>query len=221
MTETTIYFDRARSALLLIDIQPDFMPGGALPVEAGGQIIEPVRSLMESKLFHHYAATQDWHPPGHVSFASSHKGRRPFETIELYGHEQTLWPEHCVQGTEGAWLHEGIPWEKVAVIIRKGMEPDSDSYSGFRNNWDPSGERPPTGLAGYLRERNIDTLFCCGLARDVCVKWTASDAAEASFRTYVLWDMTRPVDPESDDDVRKSLSESGVEVMASTQLPGL
>lgn len=218
MHDKTIRFEGARSTLLLIDIQPDFMPGGALAVDEGERIIAPVSALLASGQFRHCVATQDWHPPGHISFASSHQGRRPFETIELYGHEQTLWPDHCVQGTEGARLSEGIPWEKVAVIVRKGMEPDCDSYSGFRNNWNPSGERPTTGLAGYLRERNIDTVFCCGLARDVCVQWTALDAAAMGFSTYFLWDLTRPVDSGSNDRVRHVLAENGVEVVNSTQL---
>jgi nicotinamidase/pyrazinamidase len=219
MNEKTIRFDRDRSVLLLVDIQADFMPGGALPVAGGDRIVEPLRLLMETGPFRVFAATQDWHPPGHVSFASSHAGKRPFETIELYGHRQTLWPDHCVQGSTGARLHEGIPWDKVAVMIRKGMDPDSDSYSGFRNNWNPCGERPPTGLAGYLRERDIDTVFCCGLARDVCVKWTALDAVQAGFRTCMLWDMTRAVDPQSDDAVRGTLSANGVEVIESDSLP--
>ncbi len=218
MTEKMIHIDRTHSVLLLIDIQPDVMPGGALPVEEGDRIVEPVRLLMASEQFHYYAATQDWHPSNHVSFASNHAERQPFETINLYGHEQTLWPDHCVQGTEGAQLHEAILWDKAAVIIRKGMEPDNDSYSGFRNNWNPLGERRPTGLAGYLRERNIDTVCCCGLARDVCVKWTALDAAQAGFRTCVLWDMTRPVYPQTDNEVYRVLSGHGVGVITSREL---
>jgi nicotinamidase/pyrazinamidase len=110
MNEKSIRFESHRSALLLVDMQPDFMPGGTLAMDEGEQIISPVCSLLASGRFRHCAATQDWHPPGHVSFASSHQGKRPFETIDLYGHEQTLWPEHCVQGTEEAGLCEGIPW---------------------------------------------------------------------------------------------------------------
>jgi nicotinamidase/pyrazinamidase len=175
---------------------------------------------MESERFCHYAATQDWHPRGHVSFASSHAGRKPFDTIELYSHDQTLWPDHCVQGTPGAELHPGVPWEKVAVVVRKGMDPTTDSYSGFRNNWNPKGERPSTGLAGYLRDRGITEVFVCGLARDVCIKWTAGDAADAGFRTCVLWDLTRPVDPSSDERVRTDLEQHGVKVIASGQMAG-
>ena len=220
MTKQTLTFDKDQAVLLLVDIQPDFMPGGALPVAEGDRIVEPVRALMESERFRHLVATQDWHPPGHISFASSHAGHKPMETIELYGHEQTLWPDHCVQGTPGAELHTGLPLQRLNAIVRKGMDPKCDSYSGFRNNWDPQSERPSTGLAGYLKDRGIREVFICGLARDVCVKWTAEDAAEAGFRVRVLWDLTRPVDPSSDDSVREGLTRYGVEIITSDQLGG-
>ena len=202
--------ERATTALLLIDIQPDFMPGGRLAVAEGDQILEPVRRLMESDRFGVYVATQDWHPPGHISFASRHQGRQPLETIELYGHPQTLWPDHCIQGSPGAELHPDLPWDKVSVIVRKGEDPAVDSYSGFRNNWNSDGERPSTGLAGYLRDRGIDTVFLCGLARDVCVKWTAEDAVAAGFKTCLIWDLSRSVDPSVDDRVRADLEQAGV-----------
>lgn len=204
--------DKNHTALLLVDIQPDFMPGGALAVPDGDAILGPVRTLMGRDLFGLYVATQDWHPEGHVSFASSHDGREPFESIELYGHPQTLWPDHCIQETPGAALHPNLPQAPIAAVIRKGMEPDSDSYSGFRNNWNPDGERPSTGLAGYLRERGVRDVVVCGLARDVCAKWTAEDAAEAGFGVTFLWGLTRPVDPESDHSVRRDLEKSGVRV---------
>jgi nicotinamidase/pyrazinamidase len=213
-----IPFDPDRTALLIVDMQPDFMPGGALAVEEGDRLVAPVAELMDAGIFELQVATQDWHPPGHVSFASSHPGRRPFDVIELYGHEQTLWPDHCLQGSAGARLHEGLPLQRVAAIVRKGMAADSDSYSGFRNNWTPDDERPPTGLAGYLSERGVDTVFCCGLARDVCVKWTAEDAADNGFTTYFLWDLTRSVDPEGDSQVRADLERQGVRVVESAQL---
>lgn len=209
---------RATSALLLTDLQPDFLPGGALAVDRGDEILEPIRRLLARDLFGLYVATQDWHPPGHISFASSHPGRAPLEVIELHGREQTLWPDHCVQGTPGAALRHDMPWEQVTAIIRKGTDPRTDSYSAFRNNWDPHGERPRTGLAGYLRERGITDVALCGLARDFCVKWSAEDAAAAGFRTVVLWDLTRPVDPGSDDAVRRDLEEAGVEVVESERV---
>jgi len=218
MAQQRVTIDRDRSAFLLVDIQPDFMPGGALAVADGDRIVAPVRALMESGRFRHFAATQDWHPPGHISFASSHSGRKPFDTIELYGHAQTLWPDHCLQGTQGASLHSGLPWQKVSVIVRKGMDPDTDSYSGFRNNVNPAGDRPSTGLAGYLKDRGIGTVFCCGLARDFCVKWTAEDAVETGFTTYFIWDLTRPVDPGSDSRVRDELERRGVSVVESASL---
>lgn len=217
MTEK-ISFERARTALLVVDIQPDFLPGGALGVRDGDVILEPIRRLIERDLFGLYVATQDWHPPGHVSFASQHAGYEPLDVIELYGREQTLWPDHCVQGTPGAELHDSIPWNAFSAIIRKGTDPRTDSYSGFRNNWNPSGERPRTGLGGYLRERGIDTVVLCGLARDFCVKWSSEDAAAAGFRVIVLWDLSRPVDPGSDARVRADLETAGVEVIESAQL---
>lgn len=201
------------TALLLVDIQPDFLPGGALAVGNGDEILEPIRRLVERDPFGLYVATQDWHPPGHVSFASSHEGREPLDIIDLYGHEQTLWPDHCVQGTAGAELHPAIPWNRVSAIIRKGTDARTDSYSGFRNNWNPDGNRPKTGLEGYLKAREITDVVLCGLARDFCVKWSAEDAAAVGFRTVVLWDLTRPVDPDSDEAVRSDLEKAGVEVL--------
>lgn len=205
---------RDQTALLVVDMQPDFMPGGALPVAGGDRLVAPIGELMARGGFGVCVATQDWHPSGHVSFASSHPGRRPFEIIELYGHEQTLWPGHCIQGTPGAALHRALPLERVAAIIRKGSDPAVDSYSGFRNNWDPDGNRPPTGLAGYLRDRGVTDVYVCGLARDVCCKWTAEDAADAGFRVHFLWDLTRPVDASRHEAVRRDLAAHGVRILS-------
>lgn len=218
MSTSAITVDKDHSVLLLVDIQPDFMPAGALPVAGGDQILPLVRDLMESERFGLQAATQDWHPPGHVSFASVHQSHKPFDTIDMYGHKQTLWPDHCVQDTPGAALHPSLPWHRVAAIIRKGMDPRSDSYSGFRNNWDQHGRRPPTGLEGYLRARGITDVYLCGLARDICVKWTAEDAVQAGFHVYFVWDATRPVDPDVDEKVHKELSNQGVKLITSEQL---
>lgn len=206
------------SALLLVDIQPDFCPGGALAVDGGAEILDPVNSLVQRQLFGLYVATQDWHPARHVSFASNHEGQRPMDVIELHGHDQVLWPDHCVQGTPGAELHPEVDWTPVSAIIRKGGDPEVDSYSGFRNNWNREGERPPTGLAGYLRERGIEELYVCGLARDVCVKWTAEDSIAAGFTTTLLWDLTRSVEPPKDDQLRLALESSGITVLDSTDL---
>jgi nicotinamidase/pyrazinamidase len=204
----------ARPALLVVDLQPDFMPGGALPVAEGDLVVNGIRALLESDRFGVCVATQDWHPRDHLSFASNHAGKRPMDVVSLYGHDQILWPDHCVQGTPGAELVRGVPWERVSAIVRKGTDPRVDSYSAFRNNWDPRGERPPTGLAGYLRERGVEEVWLCGLARDFCVKWSAEDAAAAGFRARVLWDLTRSVIPASDDTVAADLRAAGVEIGA-------
>jgi nicotinamidase/pyrazinamidase len=204
--------DRHHTALLLVDLQYDFMPGGALAVAGGDEILGPIRSALEEDLFGVVVATQDWHPPKHASFASRHSGRKPFDTIPLHGHEQVLWPDHCVAGTPGAELRRDLGWERVSAIIRKGTNPEVDSYSGFRNNWDERGRRPPTGLAGYLRENGITDVYICGLARDFCVKWTAEDAADLGFAATVLWDLTRAVDPAHDAAVSAALRGKGVAI---------
>lgn len=204
--------------MLVVDVQQDFMPGGALPVGGGDEIVPLVEELMEADLFELIVATQDWHPPGHVSFASSHPGRNPFDKIELYGHEQILWPDHCVQGTAGANLYPRIPWARAGAIIRKATNPAIDSYSAFRNNWDPKGSRPPTGLAGYLKSRAIEGIFVCGLARDFCVRWTAEDALQEGLRVSVIWDLCRSIEPDGDDLLRRELSANGVQIVTAQKL---
>lgn len=206
------------TALLVVDVQPDFLPGGRLAVAEGDRILPGIRRLMQSDAFALQVATQDWHPPGHASFASAHPGREPFDTIRLHGQTQVLWPDHCVQGSPGAELHPGFPWTRVDAVIRKGTDPAVDSYSGFRNNWGPGGSRPPTGLEGYLRERGVRRVVVCGLARDYCVRWTAEDAAAAGFDTTVVWDLTRSVDPSRDDRLREELEGSGVRLVNTQQL---
>jgi nicotinamidase/pyrazinamidase len=213
MSEPGLNIEIETTALILVDVQNDFMPGGALGVDGGYQIVEPIRRLMDSGFFGLTIATQDWHPADHMSFASSHAGHRLMDVIDYAGHDQVLWPDHCVQGTHGAELAEGLDWNRVSAVVRKGMQPDADSYSAFRNNWNLKGERPKTGLAGYLRERGIEEVFLCGLARDVCVQWTAEDAAEAGFRVRFVWEATRPVDASSNDTVRRSLESRGVEII--------
>ncbi|MBT2145737.1 MULTISPECIES: bifunctional nicotinamidase/pyrazinamidase [unclassified Rhodanobacter] len=208
----------SRIALILVDVQPDFMPGGALACHEGDAIVPGIDALLRARRFRHVAATQDWHPRGHVSFASSHPGRAPFEQIALYGQPQTLWPEHCVQGTPGAELHPGIDWSALNAVIRKGSEPGVDSYSGFRENHGPRGSRPSTGLAGWLRERGVDEVVVCGLARDVCVLWTVQDALDLGFRASVLWDLSRPVTPASDDAARATLQAQGIGIVTSAEL---
>jgi nicotinamidase/pyrazinamidase len=205
-------------ALIVVDVQPDFLPGGALAVADGDAILAPLASVLTARHFPLVVATQDWHPPGHVSFASSHPGREPFERIELYGREQVLWPDHCVQGTSGTALAPGLPWHTVSAVIRKGTDPRVDSYSGFRNNYDADGERPATGLAGYLREREIRKVVVCGLARDFCVRWTAEDAQALGFETAILWDLTRSVDPSGDEALRDACLDNGIRLVESADL---
>lgn len=208
----------AGAALILVDIQPDFMPGGALPVAEGDVILAGVNELLDAGCFAQVVATQDWHPSDHVSFASQHAGRAPFDVIPLYDHDQVLWPDHCVQGSPGAELHPDLRAEHIDMIIRKGTDPRVDSYSAFRNNWNAAGERPATGLAGHLRELAVDRVYICGLARDVCVKWTAEDAVDLGFDATVVWDLTRPVDTSTDAAVRDALTGTGVRLVHSADL---
>ncbi len=175
-------------ALIVVDIQNDFVPGGALAVAGGDEIIPVVNKLQDS--FDLVVATQDWHPVDHKSFASNHKGKKPFETIILHGLDQVLWPDHCIQGSVGAELHKDLKLNKVEAIFRKGMDADIDSYSGFYDN----GYKKSTGLAGYLRERKVKKLYVCGLAADYCVFYTTKDALKENFDAYVIEDATRAID---------------------------
>jgi nicotinamidase/pyrazinamidase len=177
-----------RSALLVIDVQNDFMPGGALPVPDGNAVVPQINALAQR--FGNVIVTQDWHPRRHASFASSHPGRHPFERIQLAYGEQTLWPDHCVQDSPGAELHPNLRLPQARLILRKGCNPGIDSYSAFLE----ADRRTHTGLAGYLRERGIDTLFLCGLALDFCVAWSALDASDAGFTTHVIEDACRAID---------------------------
>lgn len=215
----TIALNQDRDALLVVDVQPDFVPGGALPIAGGDEVVGPIAALLRRGLTRTAAATQDWHPPDHVSFASQHPGRAPYEVIELYGHEQVLWPDHCVQGAPGAALHAGLPLEPLSVVVRKGRERRVDSYSGFRDNHGPSGERPPTGLAGYLRERGVRRVLICGLALDFCVAWTALDAVAMGFGAVVLRDLTRPVSEAGGARAIEDMRRAGVVVAEAGDLP--
>ncbi|WP_201312730.1 bifunctional nicotinamidase/pyrazinamidase [Dyella sp. EPa41] len=208
----------SRAALVLVDVQPDFMPGGTLACHEGDAIVPGISRLLERQVFRHVVATQDWHPAGHVSFASSHPGREAFERIPLYGHAQTLWPDHCVQETPGAALHPSIDWSRVDKVIRKGDDPRVDSYSGFRENHGPDGTRPSTELHDWLRAKGVDEIYLCGLARDVCVLWTAQDAVDLGYRTHVVWDLTRPVTPDTDIATRVRFDQLGVDTLESGTL---
>lgn len=188
----------SRDALVVIDVQNDFCPGGTLAVAGGDAIVPIVNALIAAA--GHVVLTQDWHPAGHSSFASSHPGRHPFETITMPYGPQTLWPDHCIQGTPGADFHPGLEWTKAELVVRKGFRPELDSYSAIlENDW-----RTPTGLAGYLRERGIEDLTFVGLATDYCVAYSAIDAARAGFRVTVLLDACRGID--LDGSLEKSLA---------------
>lgn len=176
------------NAFIIVDIQNDFIPGGALAVPGGDEIIPIVNRLQQS--FSLIVATQDWHPAHHKSFASSHPGKRTFEKISLHGLDQVLWPDHCIQGTAGAEFHKDLDLNRVEAIFRKGMDPDIDSYSGFYDN----GYRKTTGLAGYLRERKVRKVYVAGLASDYCVFYTAKDAIKENLETYIIEDASRPID---------------------------
>jgi nicotinamidase/pyrazinamidase len=174
--------------LIVVDVQYDFLPGGALAVPDGDAVIAPINGL--ASRFEHVVLTQDWHPRGHASFASTHPGKQPFETVRLAYGEQILWPDHCVQGTRGAAVAETLHIPHSALIIRKGHNPHVDSYSGFME----ADRSTATGLAGYLRERGFRRVFCAGLATDFCVAWTALDARRAAFEAYVVEDACRAID---------------------------
>ena len=179
------------NALIIVDIQNDFTSGGSLAVPNGELIIPIVNKIQDQ--FDLVVATQDWHPPDHSSFASNHIGKKVFETISLHGLDQVLWPDHCVQDLPGANFHHELNLKKVEAIIRKGMDPEIDSYSGFYDN----GRKKSTGLKGYLKERNVTSVFICGLAGDYCVYFTAKDSQAEGLKTVII------------EDAVKSISESG------------
>jgi len=178
----------ASSALIVVDVQNCFLPGGSLAVKDGDQVIPVINRIAEA--FDNVVLTQDWHTLHHVSFASSHEGKKPFEVIKLSYGDQVLWPDHCVQGTEGARLAKDLKVSKAELIIRKGFHNEVDSYSAFLE----ADKETHTGLAGYFKERGIDTVFITGLATDFCVAWTAIDARHAGLTAYVVEDACRGID---------------------------
>jgi nicotinamidase/pyrazinamidase len=200
-------------AFVIVDLQNDFCPGGALEVPNGDEVVPVINRL--SQQFDVVLQTQDWHPRGHSSFASSHNGKEPFETIEMPYGEQTLWPDHCVQGTKGADFHPDLDTEKTQLIIRKGFRTEIDSYSAFYENDDET----TTGLAGYLRERNIDTLYAVGLATDFCVKWSVLDGLKEDFNVFVIEDAIRGIDIEgSVEQAWNEMEDAGAKRITSSEL---
>jgi nicotinamidase/pyrazinamidase len=174
--------------LLIVDVQNDFMPGGALAVARGDEVVPVVNRL--ARAFSHVVLTQDWHPALHISFAANHAGRTPFEMMTLPYGEQVLWPVHCVQNTPGAALHPDLDVPHARLVIRKGHHVDVDSYSAFLE----ADRTTPTGLAGYLRDTGVKRVWCCGLATDYCVAWSALDARAAGFDVVVIEDACRAID---------------------------
>jgi len=174
--------------LVIVDVQNDFCPGGALAVPDGDAVVALANRLGQG--FTNVVLTQDWHPPGHLSFASSHAGKSPYDTVQAPYGTQVLWPDHCVQGTDGAAFHPGLDIGHAALVVRKGFRPEIDSYSAFFENDGAT----PTGLAGALRERGLARVFLCGLATDFCVHYSALDARAQGFETVVVADACRAID---------------------------
>ncbi len=192
--------------LIIVDVQNDFVPGGALAVPEGDTIISRINELQQK--FELVVATQDWHPANHKSFASQHEGKHPFDVIDLNGLEQTLWPDHCIQGTKGAELHKDLNTDRIEAIFRKGTNPEIDSYSGFFDN----GNKKSTGLAGYLKELNATSIFVCGLAGDFCVYHTAVDALNLGYPTTILEQSTKAINPANFEQLKNEFMEKGGEI---------
>ena len=176
------------NALLVIDVQNDFCPNGALPVSQGDLIIQPINAVMDN--FNIVVLTQDWHPAGHKSFASSYENKKPFDSVEMFYGTQVLWPDHCIQGSMGASFHSSLNLERADIIIRKGSNPAVDSYSAFFEN----DKVTPTGLHGYLKNRKVTDLTLVGLATDFCVAFSALDAANLGYSVTVQLDLARGID---------------------------
>jgi nicotinamidase/pyrazinamidase len=200
---------RADDVLIVVDVQNDFCPGGALAVPEGDAVIPAILKIAPK--FAHVVLTQDWHPAGHGSFASSHAGRQPLETVTVAYGEQMLWPDHCVQGTWGAELHAELKLPQAELILRKGLRRDVDSYSAFFEN----DRVTPTGLAGYLRERGLRRAFFAGLAYDFCVGYSALDARRLGLEAVVLREACRAIDAEGSAAMDRRLREAGVDVSPS------
>jgi len=201
------------AVLLVFDVQNDFLPGGALAVPRGDEVIAVINRLATK--FANVILTQDWHPANHVSFASHHAGRKPFETITLPYGPQVLWPDHCVQGSAGAQLASALQISHAQAVIRKGYHAHTDSYSAFVE----ADRATPTGLAGLLRERGIRRVVCCGLATDFCVAWSALDAIAVGFDTVVVEDACRAIDADGSlAAARRKLAAAGVPMIAADQI---
>ena len=201
------------TALVLIDIQNDFCPGGALAVDKGDEIVVISNKIQEQ--FKIKIITQDWHPSTHKSFASNHEGKEPLSTVEMFYGQQVLWPNHCIQGTEGSKFHSKLITDSADLIIRKGFRPEIDSYSAFFEN----DQKTPTGLDGYLKSRGVNKIYLCGLALDFCVYFSAIDGAELGYNVNVVQDACRAID--LDGSLEKSLNDmksKGVKILSTSDL---
>jgi nicotinamidase/pyrazinamidase len=199
-------------ALIVTDIQNDFLPGGSLAVPQGDVIVPILNQLIEK--YPLVVATQDWHPQNHKSFASNHQGKKPFQRIRLSGLDQILWPDHCVQGTPGADFSEDLNMNKIEAIFRKGTNPEIDSYSGFFDN----GKLKSTGMADYLKGRGVSQLFLCGLAADFCVGFSALDAIEQGFETFVIEDATKEIDSTGWQQMKNRITAHGGKLIKATDI---
>jgi nicotinamidase/pyrazinamidase len=206
----------SQSVLLIVDLQNDFLPGGALAVPGGDTIVAPLAALAPA--FATVVATQDFHPLGHVSFASSHPGRRAHELVKVHGQDQVLWPDHCVAGSTGAALAAGFPHAATTLVLRKGTRRQVDSYSAFREQPGPGGARLTTGLGAWLRARDLRRVYVAGLARDYCVRASALDAAAEGFETLIIDDLTRAVFPDRRAEVDEAFRRAGVALVPSRAL---
>jgi nicotinamidase/pyrazinamidase len=198
--------------LVIIDVQNDFMPDGPLAVPKGDKIIPVINSIQNN--FDLVVATQDWHPANHRSFATNNEGKNPFDQTDLHGKQQTLWPNHCVQGTKGAELHADLDSKRIAAIFRKGMDPEIDSYSAFYDN----NHKLSTGLAGFLKEKRASDLYFCGLAADICVYYSILDSILEGFNAVLIEDTSSPLFPEKFDDIKCELAKLGVRIIKSQEL---
>lgn len=198
--------------LIVIDTQNDFMPGGSLEVPEGDKIVPVINSIQDK--FDLIVAAQDWHPQEHVSFASNHHGRSVFDDIQVHGKAQTLWPDHCVQGTQGAQFHSDLQTDKWETIFRKGTDKEIDSYSAFYDN----GHLKSTGLTGYLKEKGATEIYLCGLAADICVYYSLIDAVEEGFTCFFIEDASKPLDIESFEEIKQKMEEKGIEIISSEKV---
>lgn len=198
--------------LLIIDVQNDFMPGGALAVPDADKIVPIINSIQHK--FDLVVAAQDWHPENHISFASNHEGKSVFDVIEIHGKPQTLWPNHCVQGTEGATFHPDLNTQKLEAIFRKGTDKNIDSYSAFFDN----GHVKSTGLTGYLKEKGVTQLFLCGLAADICVYFSTFDAFNEGFECFFIEDASQPLDMKAFQEIKMKMKLMGIQIISSAEI---